>query len=78
MDEIRENDVVALLVDHPEVSLRRGDVGTVVQVFDVTSHHGGGVMVEFIDDFGRTLSQLDVTDLNHIVKLRFKPNREAA
>ena len=55
MDEIRENDVVALLIDRPVEGLRRGDIGTVVHVFNATADHP-----------------------SHIVKLRFRPVREAA
>lgn len=78
MDDIRENDVVALLVDRPEEGLRRGDIGTVVHVFDATSHHPQGFVVEFIDESGVTQAQADIVDPSMIVKLRFRPVREAA
>lgn len=42
-------DVVALLMDLPPDRLARGQVGTVVELFD-----GDEVMVEFSDDDGRT------------------------
>jgi hypothetical protein len=41
-------DVVALLVDRPSDALRRGQVGTVVEILDDTE-----VLVEFSDDLGR-------------------------
>ena len=78
MDDIHENDVVALLVDRPEEGLRRGDIGTVVHVFEATSHHPHGFVVEFIDESGATQALADIVDPSMIVKLRFKPVREAA
>jgi hypothetical protein len=33
VDNIHENDLVALLVDQSEADLHRGDVGTVIRVF---------------------------------------------
>lgn len=78
MDDIHEYDVVALLVDRPEEGLRRGDIGTVVEVFEATSHHPHGFIVEFIDESGITQALVDIVDLSMIVKLRFRPVREAA
>ena len=78
MDDIRENDVVALLVDQPEVGLRRGDIGTVVKVFASTPDHPSGLIVEFVDETGMVQAQTDITDPALIVKLRFRPAREAA
>lgn len=73
MDNIHENDVVALLVDQPDAGLRRGDVGTVIQVFKSSADHPQGFIVEFVDEFGKVQAQTDVTDLNQIVKLRYRP-----
>jgi Domain of unknown function (DUF4926) len=42
-------DVVALLIDLPPDKLARGQVGTVIELFD-----GDEVLVEFSDDDGRT------------------------
>ena len=78
MDDIHELDVVALLVDQPDSGLRRGDVGTVVHVFDTTDDHPGGFMIEVVDESGRTQAQIDIVDPSLIVKLRFRPAREAA
>ena len=78
MDNIRENDVVALLVDLPNANLQRGDVGTVIQVFASTSDHPAGLIVEFVDEFGKVQAQTDITDLNQIVKLRYRPAMVAA
>ena len=78
MDDIRENDVVALLVDQPDEGLCRGDIGTVVHVFDATAEHPGGFVVEFVDESGNVQALTDVVDPSLIVKLRFRPAREAA
>ena len=78
MDNINENDVVALLVDQPETGLHRGDVGTVIQVFESTANHPGGFIVEFVDEAGNVQAQTDITDLTQIVKLRYRPVLEAA
>ena len=78
MDDIHENDVVALLVDQPDSGLRRGDIGTVIQVFDSTADHPSGFVVEFVDESGNVQAQTDIVDPSLIVKLRFRPAREAA
>jgi uncharacterized protein YwbE len=78
MDDIHENDVVALLVDQPNEGLRRGDIGTVVHIFESTSDHPHGFVVEFVDESGNVLAQTDIVDSSLIVKLRFKPVCEAA
>jgi uncharacterized protein DUF4926 len=78
MDDIRENDVIALLVDRPEEGLRRGDIGTVVHVFDATNEHPHGFVIEFVDELGNVQAQTDIVDPSLIVKLRFRPAREAA
>ncbi len=75
---IHENDVVVLLVDQAEIGLQRGDLGTVIQVFDSTADHPGGLIVEFVDEFGQVQAQTDITDLNQIVKLRYRPVMVAA
>jgi len=76
MHQIKENDVVALLVDLPEQDLRRGDVGTVIEVFSETKHHPGGFMLEFVDEKGEVYQQADITEVAQIMRLNF--HREAA
>lgn len=76
MQEIKENDLVALLVDLPGEGLRRGDVGTVVEVLQKNAHHPGGYMVEFVAETGAVYAHADITDESQIVQLRFR--REAA
>ena len=78
MDNIHENDVVVLLVDRPEAGLRRGDLGTVTQVFESTPDHPAGFIVEFVDESGNVQAQTDITDLTQIVKLRYRPVPVAA
>ncbi|HJS23101.1 MAG TPA: DUF4926 domain-containing protein [Pyrinomonadaceae bacterium] len=78
MDDIHENDVVALLVDQPDAGLCRGDIGTVIEVFEATADHPGGVIVEFLDESGTVQAEADIVDPSLIVKLRFRPVREAA
>jgi hypothetical protein len=76
MREIKENDVIALLVDLPESKLRRGDVGTVVEVFKANEHHPAGYVIEFVAESGEVYAHADITDAAHLIPLRFK--REAA
>ncbi|MCA1615919.1 MAG: DUF4926 domain-containing protein [Acidobacteria bacterium] len=76
MQEIKENDVIALLVDLPERGLRRGDVGTVVEVFGADEHHPSGYVVEFVAESGEVYAHADITDPAQLIPLRFK--REAA
>jgi hypothetical protein len=78
MDDIRENDVVALLVDQPANGLCRGDIGTVIEVFEATADHPSGFLVEFVDESGAVQAQADIVDSSLIVKLRYRPAREAA
>jgi hypothetical protein len=78
MDDIRENDVVALLIDQPHSGLYRGDVGTVIQVLASNEDHPAGLIVEFVDESENVMAQADITDPAQIIKLRFRPIREAA
>ena len=78
MDDIHENDLVVLLVDQPEADLHRGDVGTVIQVFQSTADHPAGFVIEFVDEAGKVRAETDITDRTQIVKLRFKLDLQAA
>ena len=73
VDDIHENDLVALLVDQSEADLHRGDVGTVIQVFGSTADHPAGFIIEFTDETGKVKVETDITDRAQIVKLRFNP-----
>ena len=72
MDGIKYLGVVALLADRPEAGLNRGDVGTVVEIFERNEDHPGGCIVESVDETGKVLALLDVTDLYEIVPLNLK------
>ena len=76
MQEIKENDVVALLVDLPEQRLHRGDVGTVVDVFNKNEHRSGGYVIEFVTESGSVYGHADITDAAQLMRLNFR--REAA
>lgn len=77
MNDIKLHDIVALLVDLPEPELMRGAVGTVVDVFQKTSHHPAGYIVEFVDEStGTVYAHADITNRAHLMPLRFR--REAA
>ena len=78
MQEIKENDVVALLTDLPEQNLRRGDVGTVIEVFERNAHHPGGFTVEFVDESGDVYAHADISDAAQLIQLRFNFQSEAA
>ncbi|MFL6335295.1 MAG: DUF4926 domain-containing protein [Pyrinomonadaceae bacterium] len=64
-------DVVALLQDVPEEGLRRGEVGTVVEVFEQTKHHPAGFLVEFSDREGRAYSIADLS-AEQLIRLRYR------
>ncbi|MDT5122903.1 MAG: hypothetical protein QOC96_2385 [Acidobacteriota bacterium] len=77
MNDIKLHDTVALLVDLPEQELKRGAVGTVVEVFEQTAHHPAGYIVEFVDEAtGTAYAQADITNRAHLMALHFR--REAA
>jgi hypothetical protein len=76
MQELKEHDVVALLVELPDKGLRRGDVGTVIQVFAENEHHPSGYIVEFVMESGRVYTHADITDASQLIQLHFR--REAA
>jgi hypothetical protein len=76
MQGIKENDLVALLVDLPDKGLRRGDVGTVIEVFEQNEHHPGGYVVEFVAETGEVFAHADIMDDSQVIHLRFR--REAA
>jgi hypothetical protein len=72
MERLKPFDMIALLDDVSEKGLRRGDVGTVVEVFESTDHHPEGYLIEFVNEKGKTLAELSVTDPQQIMKLNFK------
>jgi hypothetical protein len=70
MEEIKLLDVVALLEEVPSEKLRRGEVGTVVELLAPDVYE-----VEFSDDEGRTYAMLPLRR-DQVMLLHF--NREAA
>lgn len=72
MENIQANDLVALLVDFPSQGIRRGEVGTVLEVFAATAHHPGGYLVEFLDEATGAWKEVDVTEASQLIKLHLK------
>lgn len=72
------HDVVALTEDLTGQNLRRGDVGTVVEVFRQNEHHPTGFIVEFVDESGAVYAHADITGAAQLLKLHFNFRREAA
>ena len=64
-------DVVALTEDLPNRKLRRGQVGTVVELLG-----SGAFEVEFTDNDGRTYASLAVKE-NHLLVLYYQPQEAA-
>jgi len=63
-------DVVALLADLPSHGLRRGQVGTVVEML------GGACEVEFSDEEGRTYAQAALVP-EQLLVLHHRPTQAA-
>lgn len=72
MSELALLSIVALLEDLPEESLRRGQVGTIVEVLAP-----GVYEVEFSDDSGRTYASLAVAG-DRLLHLLHEPASQAA
>ena len=72
-DPIQPFETVALMVDLPELSLKRGQVGTVVDVLS----GGAAREVEFCDRQGRTYASLGLRP-NQLMVLRYEPQRQIA
>ena len=78
MNEIKLLDVVALLQDVPEEGLHRGEVGTVVEVFEQTEDAPAGFLVEFSDRQGRAYAVADLRP-DQLIRLRYRGDvRDAA
>lgn len=72
MSEIEMLSVVALVEDLPEKGLRRGQVGTVVEILAPDVYE-----VEFCDDSGRTYASLALCT-NQLMRLHHEPSHQAA
>ena len=71
MNDIKLLDVVALTADLPGRNLRRGQVGTVVEILA----NGAAFEVEFCDREGRTYESLGLRP-DQIMVLRYEPISE--
>ena len=71
MDSINNLDVVALTEDLPEESLRKGQVGTVVELLAP-----GVFEVEFSDDDGRTYA-MQALRADQLMVLHYQPVKVA-
>ncbi len=67
MDNVKLLDVIAVVDDLPDQGLRRGQVGTVVELLAP-----GIYEVEFCDDEGRTYAQASI-QRNQLMVLRYEP-----
>ena len=73
MDTFKLLDVIALTEDIPEHHLRRGQVGTIVEVFE----GGKAFEVDFSDPTGRTYESIGVEPSKMMV-LQYEPETVAA
>jgi hypothetical protein len=67
-------DIVALIVDLPEHNLRRGEIGTVVELLA----NGAAFEVEFSDDDGQTYESIGLRPEQFIVLKEFKKRGNVA
>ncbi len=75
MNEIKQLDVVALLEDVPEEDLKRGEVGTVVEVFADRADLPGAFLVEFSDRTGAAYAFADLSP-EQLIKLHYRDAQE--
>jgi Domain of unknown function (DUF4926) len=61
-----------ILADKPEAGLKRGDVGTVVEVFESNEHIPADASFRFVDEAGKVLALREVTNPSEIVPLNLK------
>lgn len=73
MKELKQYDAVALTVELPEEGLRRGQVGTIVEVY----HDGEAFEVDFVDHEGFTYALLTLSP-EQLMLLHYAPQRAAA
>lgn len=63
MELVKQSDLVVLLADLPQQGVRRGDVGTVTEVFETNEHHPGGYLVGVLGGY-TTFSSFSLETLN--------------
>ncbi len=76
MDEIKLLDVVALLEDVPAEELRRGEVGTVVEVFSERADLPKAYLIEFSGDDGEAYA-FSALRPEQLIKLHFRKDEAA-
>jgi hypothetical protein len=76
MNEIKLLDVVALLEDVPAEGLRRGEVGTVVEVFSEQTDLPKAYLIEFSGDDGAAYA-FSALRSNQLIKLYFRKDEAA-
>ena len=76
MDEIKLLDVVALLEDVPAEGLRRGEVGTVVEVLSEQAVLPKAYLIEFSGDDGAAYAFAALRP-EQLIKLHFRKDEAA-
>jgi len=76
-EEIKLLDVVALLEDVPGDGLKRGEVGTVVEVFTNKTGVTKSLLVEFSDRNGEAYAFASLLP-SQVVKLRYRDHAQEA
>jgi hypothetical protein len=76
MDEIKLLDVVALLEDLPAEGLRRGEVGTVVEIFSEQPDLPKACLIEFSGDDGGAYA-FSALRPEQLMKLHFRKDEAA-
>jgi hypothetical protein len=72
IDSLQLLDVVALTTDRPDLGLYRGQVGTIVEVYEP-----GVFEVEFSDVKGQTYA-LETLEDDHLMRLHHQPLAKSA
>ncbi len=71
MSDIKLLDIVAVLEDIPAENLKRGEVGTVVEVFTDKPGRPGALLVEFSDRTGAAHAFADLR-ADQLMKLHYR------
>lgn len=73
MEDFKLFDVIALMIDLPEHNLRRGQVGTIVEILA----NGKAFEVEFSDSNGRTFESIGIKP-EQMMMLHYEPAKITA
>ncbi len=77
MNEIKLLDVVALLDDLPSENLKRGEVGTVVEIFADRPGLPGALLIEFSDRTGEAQAFAELRS-EQLIKLHYRDTAQHA